>query len=63
MAEVKAASLSIASPVAIPKFTVEGVSVRLVFSKESNQAAPALIRELLRNSYLKRMALESRRET
>jgi len=35
-------------------------SIRLVFSEEQNLEAPALIRELLRNSYFNRISSESR---
>ena len=40
----------------------DGVSIRLIFSEKPNSEAPALISELLRNSYFNRLSSESRCE-
>lgn len=48
--------------IVIPDLKYDGALIRLIFSTEPNQKAPALIRELLRKSYINRLASESRRD-
>ncbi len=48
--------------VVIPDQECDGVSIRLKFSTEVNHQAPAVIRELLRKSYINRLASEGRYE-
>ena len=35
---------------------VQGLVVRLIFSEQTNQAIPSLVREILKESYLQRSA-------
>lgn len=38
------------------EIVIQGFPVRLVFSEERNTEAPALVREILKDSYLRRNA-------
>ena len=40
----------------IQELIVQGLVVRLIFSEQTNQAVPSLVREILKESYLQRGA-------
>ena len=40
----------------VQELIVQGLVVRLIFSEQSNQAVPSLVREILKESYLQRGA-------
>lgn len=48
--------------IAIPDQKYDGITVRLAFSMEPNREVPAMIGDLLRKSYLRRMASAGRCE-
>ena len=40
----------------VQELIVQGLVVRLIFSEQTNQAVPSLVREILKESYLQRGA-------
>lgn len=40
----------------VQELIVQGLVVRLIFSEQTNQAVPSLVREILKESYLQRSA-------